>query len=256
MTYNRLPRKDPRTIAREIPGLLEAVFPQLTAGVVTYLNHRMLGYKNVESVSEELIQKSLLRHAMLFELAYTRAEEILQGANAPDWQKCLELAGKRQRRHFDAKIPATIAGVDAEIAEHVAQNLVSTLRHRLSGEQSDVIIPSPRIPGFQWIASGNGDFSIDSILIEVKCSNRNFGSADYRQVLIYWLLSYAASVNETGEEWKSILLLNPRKNRYLELPFDELIEITAAGKSKIEILELFTSQVDDYALRSLPEFRM
>lgn len=37
-------------------------------------------------------------------------------------------------------------------------------------------------------------------LIEVKCSGRNFGSADYRQILMYWLLSYMASIEKDTPE--------------------------------------------------------
>lgn len=57
-------------------------------------------------------------------------------------------------------------------------------------------------------------------------------------------------------EWAIGVLLNPRRNKVVEISFNELIDIAAAGKSKIEILELFSSIVGDYALKALPEFRL
>ncbi|MCF6319728.1 MAG: hypothetical protein L3J83_10720 [Proteobacteria bacterium] len=119
----------------------------------------------------------------------------------------------------------------------------------------DKLVHSPEVVGFQWISSGVGDFSLDANLIEVKCINKRFGAADYRQVLMYWLLSYASAIEHDTDEWKKITLLNPRKNYIVEVSFDEIIEVTAAGKSKIEIVELFSSMVGDFALRTLPEFK-
>lgn len=108
-------------------------------------------------------------------------------------------------------------------------------------------MPSPVIPGFQWISQGHGDFSIGDILIEVKCTSKNFSSADYRQLLIYWLLSFSGSIEGKSKEWKSGLLINPRLNKVIEIEFNELINFSAAGRSKLEILELFESIVSDYS---------
>lgn len=37
---------DPRTVARDIPGVFDEVFPQLTPGVVAYLNKSALTILN------------------------------------------------------------------------------------------------------------------------------------------------------------------------------------------------------------------
>ncbi|HIF6286455.1 TPA: hypothetical protein ACX3LL_004740, partial [Enterobacter asburiae] len=111
------------------------------------------------------------------------------------------------------------------------------------------VVRAPIIPGFQWIAEGQGDFSIGQRLIEVKCTNRNFSSSDYRQILIYWLLSFSSSIEGGMNEWKTGVLLNPRANKYIEIDFNELVRIAAAGRTKLELLELFSSIVGDYAYK-------
>lgn len=54
MAYNRLPRKDPRTIAREIPGIFEVIFPQLTTGVVSYFNKKATHCSDLQSVEDSI----------------------------------------------------------------------------------------------------------------------------------------------------------------------------------------------------------
>jgi hypothetical protein len=36
--------RDPRTVARDIPGVLEAIFPHLNAGLVTLLNKEAVSF--------------------------------------------------------------------------------------------------------------------------------------------------------------------------------------------------------------------
>lgn len=66
---------------------------------------------------------------------------------------------------------------------------------------------------------------------------------------MYWLLSYASAIEDKSTEWKYGVLLNPRLNKYIEFDFTDLVKIFGAGRSKIEILELFSSIIGDYALR-------
>ena len=249
--------KDPRTVAREIPGIFDIIFPQLTSGVVSYFNKKIVAYNVLTSVSDELVKASTLNRAMLFETAYARGEQILSGKQDADWVNCLEVANHRQRRHFDAKLPDVLLEADIIVAELVGKNLAYMLNQI---EEETVsrqrLLRSPEIPGFQWIASGQGDFSIGEKLIEVKCTAKNFGSADYRQILIYWLLSYASAIEHHTQEWKSCILINPRLNSMVNIDFDEIVEVTAAGKSKIEVLQLFSAIVSDYALKELSEFRL
>jgi hypothetical protein len=249
MTQLRPLPRDPRTVARDIPSTVDALFPQLSPGVVMHLNNSARSVLLCDAVSEELVDASKLQHAMLFELAFAVGEQTLVDADtATDWQKAIDSAVRRQRRHFDAKLPDKISEADKAIAEHVGNNMAWMLEDVAEGDR---ITCSPHIPGYQWVASGNGDFSAGSKLIEVKCVGKRFGSSDYRQVLIYWLLSFAASIEGRGDEWETGVLLNPRRNEIVEIRFDELIAAVAAGRSKVDVLELFAWLVGDHSARAI-----
>ena len=244
MSTPRAPLNDPRTVARDIPGVLDALFPHLIPGVVAHFNRRRRAATDCAPIAPEVIAASPLQHAMLFELAVAAAEQILT-TGRPDWNTCLTLAIERQRRHFDAKVPAALSESDKSAAFAVAQNLV-TMLNQLQTEAGGVpLIHSPDIPGYQWIASGVGDFSLGAWLIEVKCTNKPFSSSDYRQIVMYWLLAFAASIESGTKEWRQGILLNPRLNYVVQLPFDEIIDVFGAGRSKIELLEIFSSMVGD-----------
>lgn len=253
--YDFLSMKDPRTVAREIPSIFNAIFPQLTPGIIAYFNKSAVVCPNLDPLPDELIQSSCLQQSMLFEVSYARSEQILKGVDVADWDECLDIATVRQKKYFDAQLPKALSQLEIEISEWVAINLSTALKQIAGKLPENIIVHSPSIPGYQWIGSGQGDFSIGQSLIEVKCTSRYFGAADYRQILMYWLLSYAASLENKTFEWNEIFLLNPRKNYMVEITFNEIIELTAGGKSKIEIVELFASMVGDYALKALPEFR-
>jgi hypothetical protein len=225
------------------------LFPQLTPGVVGYLNREARPAKGCEEVPPEIIDASSLQKAMLFELSIAAGEQLLS-EGAIDWNASLQIAISRQRRHFDAKIPAKLEDADIAAASRVASNLVMMLRQIADTARAPIVI-SPRIPGYQWIASGVGDFSMRTTLIEVKCSHKHFSSPDYRQVVMYWLLTYAAAVESRVEEWTECILLNPRTNLVFHSTFDELVRVTAAGRSKVEILELFSAMVSDHTFRLL-----
>lgn len=256
MASSRSPKKDPRTVARDIPGILDALFPQLTAGTVLYFNSKMTLCEGIRALPSSVVNSSNLQHAMLFEIAYARGEQILAGKATPDWEACLLAATRKQRRYFDANIPEALTEVDEEIAEWVGTNMACMI-HKIQAKLPDEVpLASPMIPGYQWISSGEGDFAIGQNIIEIKCTNRNFGSADYRQILMYWLLSYASAIESGRPAWKSGILLNPRLNHVVNLSFEEMVSVTGAGKSMIEILELFSSVVGDEAMKLLPEFKL
>ncbi len=249
MTKMRLSATDPRTVARDIPGIFDALFPQLVPGLVMHLNREAFAITGCEPVSLALISASKLQHAMLFEVAIAAGEQLL--ANEPiNWEHTLEIAVRRQRRYFDAKLPRGLDEADKEVATLVADNLVrmlGTLQKKFDG----TLTQSPRIPGYQWISSGTGDFSIDRRLIEVKCTNKAFSSSDYRQVMMYWLLSYAASVEGSGTEWSEIILLNPRLNTVIKISVGDLIDVIAAGRSKVDLLQLFASMASSHNAKLL-----
>lgn len=243
MSSSRLPLRDPRTVARDIPGVLDILFPRLSGGLVQSLNRGLRRIDGISPVPEAMIEQSQLQKAMLFELASVRAELILKGTIAPSWEDCLALAVARQRRHFDAKIPLSLSTVDMAVAERASANLVSMLHELEHHDPNSSVEIAPRIPGLGWIAPGNGDFSLGVHLIEVKHTNRNFVAGDFRQVLMYWLLRYAASVETTETVWLEMILLNPRRNCWLKVNFDYLLKAASANLNRVELSELLRSIV-------------
>lgn len=240
-----LASKDPRTLARNIPGLFDVLFPQLVPGMVAFLNRRSVEVEDVTSVSQSMVDQSGLQHAMLFELAVAAAEHSLDGKTL-DWDLVLSLAVARQQRFFDAEIPLGVSEVDKAVAGRVAENLckmLAAVRVAVNGD----LLRSPQIPGYEWISTGVGDFAVGKAIIEVKCTNKHFSASDFRQVLIYWLLSYLAAIEQKGVEWEQVVLLNPRLNRCLTISFDELIRRSAVERSKVDLAELFSTLISSYS---------
>jgi len=244
MALRRLPFRDPRTVARDIPGVLDVLFPRLTGGLVASLNRGMFAFAEIAPVPDELIERSRLQKAMLFELAMVRAEIILDGKGEPSWDDCLKLSIDRQRRHYDAQVPVRLEQCDLDVASHAANNLITMLTSAQRQHPNMQVQRSPVIPGLGWIASGVGDFSLGPVLVEVKHTDRNFVSGDFRQVLMYWLLKYAASIEKHDVVWSDCLLLNPRRNSGLLINFDYLSRSASESSSRVELFELLRSIVD------------
>jgi hypothetical protein len=241
MTRLRSPAHDPRTIARDIPGVLDALFPQLAQGVVASINRRSVSLPHLKAVTPELVEASGLQKAMLFEVAVAAAEQLVDQRKSIDWDMCLEIAAQRQREHFDAAVPRALSETDMVVALWVAKNLFAMLEEFRSFAPNEKLIRAPMIPGYQWIASGVGDFSVGTTLIEVKCTNKRFSSSDYRQILMYWLLGYCAAIESGKPEWSSGILVNPRLNLFVRFSFDEIILVVGGGQSKVELVELFSA---------------
>lgn len=232
---------DPRTVARDIPGIVDEIFPQLTPGTVAHINTRIEPVL-VKRIPPDLLVRSKLQKAMLFELAYTVGEHFLQGAISVDWGFCFAETLKRQQVYFDAKLPNNLEPHDKMIAEIVGRNLADTLK-AMSKERGEKLIIRPPIPGLEWVSSGHGDFALGSKLVEVKCTAKRFSSADYRQVAMYWLLSYAAAIEGRGDEWRVFVLLNPRSGEKLSMRFDSFLAAIGGSRTKVEILLLFQSLI-------------
>lgn len=242
MRFLRLPMRDPRTVARDIPGVCDILFPRLLAGLVGLLNKNAKNFNGINAISSQDMLCLETNAAMLFEVAYVRAEQMLIGVSE-NIGDCIKLAVKRQEKYFDAKPPSHLTQHELSIVRRTSDNLVSSLYRLANGNQ---VKRSPLIPGFEWIASGVGDFSYGQTLVEVKCTAKGFSSNDYRQLLIYWLLSYASSIEKDTLEWKQGVLLNPRLNNFVVFEIDELLYLASGGVSKVEILELFRSIVSEY----------
>lgn len=231
---------DPRSVARDIPGIFDEVFPQLTPGIVAHFNSCAKEFQ-VQPLPQALLSQSKLQRAMLFELGYTVGERLLTETHI-DWVACFEATLKRQRAFFDAKLPDQLDTGDQILAEIVGRNLSTELK-AMSHKRGQPIVLSPSIPGLEWISSGHGDFALGRTLIEVKCTAKRFSSSDYRQVAIYWLLSYAAAIEGRGEEWQDFALLNPRSGEKVAMRFDSFLSVISSGRTKVDILQLFQSLV-------------
>jgi hypothetical protein len=219
------------------------LFPRLSGGLVASLNRKAFSFDGIEPISNEIVDQSQLQKAMLFELAVVRAEQILAGKLNPEWEICIQIAAKRQSRHFDAKVPGEITESDKSVAEHAAQNLIAMLKSVQGQHPGTQLEANPIIPGMGWIASGTGDFSLGKILIEVKHTSRNYGAGDFRQVLMYWILKYASTIEHDTDVWSDCLLLNPRRNSALLVNFDMLLESASASSNRVELFELLRSVV-------------
>lgn len=242
MSSRRLPQRDPRTIARDIPGIMSALLPELTPGVVAAINRTAKRAPDCIVVSSDKVDASNLDRAMLFEIAVVVGEQLLSEGNV-DWPAAIDLATARQSRHFDAKPPGDISAQDKVVAMIVANNLIRMLETARAESKSSSILKAPFIPGLRWISSSVGDFSVGRDLIEIKCTKRHFSSADYRQLIMYWILSYASSLEGRGEEWVGGILINPRLCMTLRLRFDDFLNVTASGMSKVDLFESFSALV-------------
>jgi len=236
---------DPRTIAREVAGVFDAVFPQLAPGIVAHFNRNHSRFiEGGTIIGPGILDRSTLQRAMLFELAVAIAEDQLQAPGNIGWEQCLARAGARQRRFFDANIPTLLTEEDRRVAAQVANNLLIGIAEIADGED-DEVIAMPRIPGYRWIATGEGDFATKGTIIEVKCSSKRFSSADYRQIVIYWLLKHIYSAEFGGLAWNNGVLINPRLCLLVEFPFKHLVELIAFDSSVISVTDKFASVITD-----------
>lgn len=237
MVPSRLPIRDPRTVARDIPGILDIIFPRLSGGLVSSLNRKMFQFNSATSLNESLVGQSGQKKSMLFEIAVAQAEQILRGDEEVSLSRSVTIATHRQQRHFDARPPQPLSEIDQAIIVWVANNLVSMLNDFAGQQHAISIAIRPKIPGFGWIGTGLGDLAVDDVLVEVKNTDRNFIANDYRQILMYWILSYAKGLEVGAEVWSKYLLLNSRLNRAVFGSFDALIESASGGLSRIQVYE-------------------
>jgi len=242
--FSRLPTKDPRTVARDIPGFFDILLPSLTTSVVSGFNRQAISIPTLSRISDDDIRSSKLKASMLFEIAYSRAEQLLN--NVDDWDKCFKSALAKQERYFDFKRPPNPTHKDFQIAETVAVQICDGLEYMKRLFNSNDLVIAPKISGMHWISSSHGDFSLKNHLIEIKCTSRNFGGADYKQLIIYWLLMLSASLENDTPVPEFGVLFNPRRNTVVRFSFEEFISIAGAGISKLDLINLFGSLLSQY----------
>lgn len=237
MRILRLPYKDPRTVARDIPGISELIFPGLVPSLVAYLNRTYCPLPGLKNITESLAKSSVNSGAMLFEIAYVLAEKKLEKLPIT-MELCIGEAIDRQQRFFDAVPPKNLSDSDLELVELTSQNLVQGLLFLSDGAR---VLKEPAIPGMGWVSSGVGDFAFAQTLVEVKCSATNFSASDYRQILLYWLLKYADVIGKNESVWENGILFNPRRNRVIKMDFLTLHSLVSNDRTLIETIELLQS---------------
>jgi len=240
----RSPLIDPRSVAREVPGLFEIVFPGLTPGLVAHLNATSRGLDGVP-LDDEDVRDTKLTAALLFEVTCVRVDRLFEmdhEAGSP--QSCLAEAWRRQSRFYDVKRVDSISDHDWSVAKSVADSLHDALLEtsRASGQP---VVVRPPVPGCQWIGNSCGDYAIGDCIVEVKCISGNFSGADYRQVLIYWMLSLLADVEGCGKVWKNAILINPRRKLLVDLDLSRFLTIVGRGATHIEMMQRFLSVVGE-----------
>ncbi|MEQ9348418.1 MAG: hypothetical protein RIG26_18450 [Thalassospira sp.] len=216
---------------------MDILFPRLSGALVASLNKQYKHFPALKPISEEDIAKTTTHKAMLFEIAVAYAELLIGSDNQASWEVAVEVAARRQRRHYNAKVPTSWTKTDVDIATHAATNLVYMLKWLQTEIPGSHVVSEPSIPGMGWIASGKGDFSIGKTLIEVKHTDRNFMSRDFKQVLMYWLLNYAYTIENDGVSWTHLIMLNPRRNIILQLEFDTLLISASSNSNRVELSE-------------------
>lgn len=237
MRILKLPHRDPRTVARDIPGISEIIFPGLIPGLVGYLNRTSSSIPGLLSLPEAEIERSQLSKAMLFEIAYVMAENILSGEGY-EIDDCIAEATQRQAKYFDAVPPREVSASDLKLIETTARNLCHGLSNLAQGKEIEI---APVVPGLGWISSGKGDFAFPDTLIEVKCSSKNFSASDYRQLLFYWLLQYASVIRTSEKKWITGILFNPRRNVIVTVDLQHLFSLVANDRDVVEAVQLLES---------------
>ena len=231
---------DSRTVARELGGIFEAVFPMLIPAIAMHLNKEFgTSLEGCSAIPQKLVKESNQHRAMLFETAVAAAE-MKRWRDEFSFDKCVSIAKQRQAKYYDARLSTALSKADKEIISGVADNLNAMLDH-VESVHGNTIVPEPTVPGFGWIANSLGDYACGTTLVEVKCSGKRFSSADYRQVTIYWLLSYIQSLEKQTVAWDRITLLNPRSNFMVDLKSDELIGLISGGRSRMEVVQAFAA---------------
>jgi len=191
-------------------------------------------------IPQELMKESKQFRATLFEVAVVAAEMKRWDDDRFSMDRCLSEANQRQKKYYDAKLPAALKRADKKIIFQVASNLNAMFDH-IESAHGKTIVQEPAIPGFGWIANSLGDYACGTTLIEVKCSGKRFSSADYRQVTIYWLLSYIQSLEKQETAWDRIILLNPRLNFVVEMTSKELVGLISGERSRMEVVQAFAA---------------
>jgi len=111
-----------------------------------------------------------------------------------------------------------------------------TPRKPLPSRQSEeAIMFVPYFKGAGILGPCNGDCQYGNTLVEVKAGERDLRSIDFRQVLIYYVISYLENFTPRIE---NVLILNPRQGYRVGLSFADLMS-AISGLSAVEFTAIF-----------------
>jgi hypothetical protein len=185
--------------------------------------------------------EELFRPSLVFEIAIALTEQSIETGSST-WSTALGTAVSRQRRYFDAAIPEAVDESSQAFAKLVAQRLLAMFG-TVGREGLDPIVAKPKIPGFDWIDSGEGDFEIGSTIIEVKCTAKPFSANDLRQILVYGLLREIDTLERGGRRWEHAILLNPRRGTMLQVSMNELCTLSSGDSEICSVIQRFRQAV-------------
>ena len=91
----------------------------------------------------------------------------------------------------------------------------------------------PSIPGSGFVDACTADLSIGDALFEVKTVERNIGSKDLRQILVYLALQSATS----EKRWTQAGFLNPRRGLVYKFSLETTIPLMSGGRLTSEVFQ-------------------
>ena len=133
----------------------------------------------------------------------------------------------RRMREFSRTPVAAITS----LGEQEGETLALRLAFFFAAPDRQPIIPRPRFPGCGWLSEAEGDVLASDVLVEIKAGDRLFRGADFRQLLAYCALNFAAKRFRINH----VCLMNPRRGVYFLAPLEGICE-QLAGATADEVL--------------------
>jgi hypothetical protein len=93
-------------------------------------------------------------------------------------------------------------------------------------QSTDTVVPEPKFKGCGYLSPCSGDYACSNSYIEMKNVDRNFRAADFRQIITYLFLDWAAG----QARYNGWVLLNARKGIFVSGSVEDIVH-GCAGKS-------------------------
>lgn len=124
-------------------------------------------------------------------------------------------------------------------AASIGNRLVEAIPEYLP--KQDIFQHRPRLRGLGALTDCYADMAFGTTLVEVKSGERNLRSIDFRQIIIYYVLS---SMREEGS-YNYCYIVNPRQGYRIFFNFDSLIAAVSA-KPPVEFVAGFSDYLVDW----------